>query len=415
MNSLTQFFSDLGFSDDFSSILVISSMLLILGIGSVIVNYITTSILVRAIEKLILKTKATWDDIFLKNSVLAKISHFAPLLFLDICIPIVFKENPLLIVRLNSFIIITLIILAVKLFNSVINSAYEIYLSQEISKDIPIKGFIQVIKIANYFIAGILFISVIIEKSPFFLLSGLGALTAVLLFVFKDVLLGLIAGIQLTANKMIRHGDWIEMPKYGADGEVLDVSLTTVKVKNWDKTITTIPTYSLISESFKNWRGMTESGGRRIKRSIVIDINSVSFCSNELIERLHSVSYLNDQITSKILEIGLHNKNENIDLNDVVNGRRLTNVGVFRMYIIEYLKRNKHIRNDMTFIIRQLSANSEGLPLEIYVFANETSWAVFEDIQSDIFDHLYAVINEFDLKLFQNATGNDFKGVLTKK
>lgn len=415
MNTLAQFFSDLGLSSDFSSILVTISMLLILAVGAFVVHLITKSILIRGIEKLILKTKATWDNIFLKNNVFTKITHFAPLLFLDICLPIVFKENPLLLLRLNSFILVILIILSVKLFNSVINSAYEIYLSQDISKEIPIKGFIQVLKIANYFIAGILFISVVIEKSPFFLLSGLGALTAVLLFVFKDVLLGLIAGIQLTANKMIRYGDWIEMPKYGADGEVLDVSLTTVKVTNWDKTITTIPTYSLISESFKNWRGMTEAGGRRIKRSVLIDINSVSFCSNELIERLNSVSYLNDQIKSKITEIDLHNRNENIDLNDIVNGRRLTNIGVFRMYIIECLKRNNHIRQDMPFIIRQLPANADGLPLEIYVFANETSWAAFEDIQSDIFDHLYAVIKEFDLKLFQKTTGNDFKEFIAGK
>jgi miniconductance mechanosensitive channel len=238
-------------------------------------------------------------------------------------------------------------------------------------------------------------------------------MTAVLLLIFKDAILGLVAGIQLTANKMIAVGDWIEMPKYGADGDVLDLTLTTVKVQNWDKTITTIPTYALISDAFKNWRGMQESGGRRIKRSIAIDMNSIKFCDEEMLERFRKIQYISEHIERKRKELQEHNRLLKVDDSSLANGRRLTNVGTFRAYIQAYLKNHPAIHQNMTFLVRQLAPSDHGLPIEIYVFSSDTAWVTYEAIQADIFDHLLAVLPEFDLRVFQSPAGHDFQQLVS--
>jgi miniconductance mechanosensitive channel len=258
-------------------------------------------------------------------------------------------------------------------------------------------------------IGAILVISNLMGQSPVILLSGIGALSAVVMLVFKDSILGLVAGIQLTSNDMLRVGDWIEMPKYDADGSITDISLNTVKIQNWDKTITTIPTYAMISDSFKNWRGMQNSGGRRIKRSIYIDTNSISFCTPEMIEQFEKIQYLENYILTKQKEINDYNVRYKIDRSSLVNGRALTNIGVFRAYIQAYLEKHPGIHKEMTLMVRQLAPQETGLPIEIYAFTNKTEWAVYEGIQADIFDHILAIAPSFGLRIFQNPTGHDFK------
>lgn len=284
-----------------------------------------------------------------------------------------------------------------------------------IARNVPVKGGIQSVKIIVFIIAALLFTSVLLDKSPVILLSGLGAMTAVFMLVFRDPLLGLVAGVQLSANKMLSVGDWLEMPKYGADGDVIDISLTTVKVQNWDKTITTIPAYALISDSFKNWKGMTESGGRRIKRSILIDATSVRFLETEEAFALSKAHYLESYIQNKVEEIANYNKEHNIDHSCRINGRRLTNLGSFRAYLERYLKSHKDIRQDMTLMVRQLPPTHEGIPIEIYCFTNTTAWTEYEGIQSDIFDHVYAVIPEFKLRVSQAPSGSDFRSWASEK
>ncbi|MFA9407924.1 MAG: mechanosensitive ion channel family protein, partial [Candidatus Dadabacteria bacterium] len=251
----------------------------------------------------------------------------------------------------------------------------------------------------------------VIGQSPAFFLGGLGAMAAVLMLIFKDPILGLAAGIQLSANKMVRVGDWIEMPKYGADGDVIDISLTTVKVQNWDKTIITIPTFALVSEGVKNWRGMSESGGRRIKRPIFIDMTSVKFCTLEMIEKFSKIQYLSNYVLDKKKELSDFNEQRNIDNTVLVNGRRMTNLGTFRAYLVSYLRDHPKINKNLTFLVRQLDPGPTGLPIEIYVFSSDQVWANYESIQADIFDHVLAVIPEFDLRVYQNPTGSDFQNL----
>ncbi|MFO7863766.1 MAG: mechanosensitive ion channel, partial [Salinivirgaceae bacterium] len=299
--------------------------------------------------------------------------------------------------------------------DSFVNALHEIYTKAPISKDRPIKGYVQVVQIIVYFMGVITIIAVLIGKSPGTLLAGLGALAAVLMLVFKDSILGLVAGIQLSLNKMVKIGDWISMPAHGADGDVIEITLNTVKVQNFDKTITTIPTYALVSESFSNWRGMMESDGRRIKRSLYVDIRSIHFCSEELLNKLEKVHVLSDYIKSRRKEVSDYNKSKGVDESMMANGRRLTNIGVFRRYIEEYLKHHPQINQDMTFLVRQLQATEKGVPVEIYVFSKEQRWVHFENIQSDIFDHLLAAIPEFELSIYQNPSGNDLQQFIKNK
>ena len=302
-----------------------------------------------------------------------------------------------------------MIIIGAFAFNSLLNSAGDIYNTYEISREKPIKSYLQIFMIFIYVLVGVFVIATLLNRSPWVLLSGIGAMTAILLLIFKDSILGLVAGFQLSANRMIRLGDWIEMPKYGADGDVIDISLHTVKVQNWDKTITTIPTYALISDSFKNWRGMSESGGRRIKRAIYIDVSSVKFCDDNMISRYEKIELLKDYISSKKKEIDEYNRSHNIDPSEPANGRKLTNIGTFRAYMLNYLKDHPMISDKMTFLVRHLSPTQNGLPIEIYVFSKDQEWANYEAIQADIFDHILAVVPEFELRVFQNPTGYDFR------
>jgi miniconductance mechanosensitive channel len=275
----------------------------------------------------------------------------------------------------------------------------------------PIDNFIQVAKLLVYFLAIIIMISIVIGESPVKLFAGLGAMTAVLMLVFRDSILGFVAGLQLSYNKMMNIGDWVEIPQHNASGSIMEIGLTTVKVRNFDNTITTVPTQSLINESFKNWRGMQESPGRRIKRALYIDMNSIHFCDQGCISRYTKVDYIKDYIQSKQSELDEFNKENVGDPESLVNGRHLTNVGIFRAYMMAYLKNHPGINQNLALLVRQLAPTDSGLPLEIYCFSSEKDWVNYESLQADIFDHLLAVAKEFDLKVFQKPAGFDIQGL----
>ncbi|MDX1482753.1 MAG: mechanosensitive ion channel, partial [Woeseiaceae bacterium] len=278
----------------------------------------------------------------------------------------------------------------------------------EMARSRPLTGFVQRLQIVVWIYGGDMIIAALLDRSPLLLLSGFGAMTAILILVFKDTILSLVASVQLTAQDMVRVGDWIEMPQFGADGDVIDVQLHTIKVQNWDRTITTIPTHKLISDSFRNWRGMTESGGRRIKRAIHLDVTTIRFQTAEEIERFRRFVLLEDYIAAKEKELADYNDALKKKVDDDVNFRRLTNVGTFRAYAFNYLKNHPQVHGDMTLLVRQQEPGPEGLPIEIYCFTNTTAWADYEGIQSDIFDHLLAIVPEFGLRLFQKPSGADF-------
>ncbi|MCW2254232.1 miniconductance mechanosensitive channel [Providencia alcalifaciens] len=276
---------------------------------------------------------------------------------------------------------------------------------------LPLRGIFQSIKLIATVLIAIMIIALLIGKSPLILLSGLGAMTAVMMLVFKDPIMGLVAGIQLSANNMVNIGDWLEMPKYGADGAVVDIGLTTVKVRNWDNTVTTIPTYALISDSFKNWKGMTDSGGRRIKRSVRLDTSSIHFLEHNEITSLEKANLLEPYIDNKISEINVFNAAIPEDKATPLNQRRLTNIGTFRAYVEAYMKSHPNIHKGMTIMVRQLESDSNGLPIEIYAFTNTTAWVDYERIQSDIFDHIFSILPQFNLRVHQSPTGTDMRAI----
>lgn len=379
--------------------------ILLIGLICIVANFISKKIVIRIITRIVTNSKVNWGTIILERQIFRKLSHIVP----AIIIYSFSSTFPTYQSIIEKLAITYIIIVGLVFIQSLLNALNDIYQTFDISKVKPIKGYIQVVNIIIMTLGFILVISNLIGESPLILLSGIGALSAVLMLVFKDSLLGLVSGIQLTANDMVRVGDWIEMPNYGADGDVIDISLNTVKVQNGDKTITMIPSYALISDSFKNWRGMQSSGGRRIKRSLYIDTSSITFCNEEMIEKFINVHYLSDFIIEKEREIAEYNAKNEIDRNNRVNGRALTNIGVFRAYISNYLKNHHGINQNMTLMVRQLGHSENGLPLEIYAFTNDVQWAVYESVQSDIFDHLFAVAPEFGLRVFQNPSGADLR------
>ena len=378
---------------------------------ALLADYIVKRIIISSITRLAKRSKNDWDDVFVKQKVFNRLAHLAPALIVYYSLQYIFDTIGV-VSFLGNITQAYMVLVVLLVIDAVLNALHEIYHKLPISKGRNIKGYIQVVKIIFYFAAIIMIISIFTEKNPTNLLTGLGAMAAVLMLVFKDTILGFVASIQLSANKMVNVGDWISMPKYNADGDVIDISLNTVKVQNWDKTIATIPTYALVSESFNNWRGMEESGGRRIKRSINIDMNSVAFLNSDQIERLRKFHVLKDYINQKEKEITEYNKSLHMDEGIVTNGRKMTNLGTFRKYLEEYLSRLPDINKDMTFLVRHLQPSDKGLPLEIYVFSKEKAWVNYEAIQADIFDHILAILPEFDLKVFQNPTGNDFKKII---
>lgn len=366
-----------------------------------ILFFITKKVVLKTIFKIFEKTSTTLDDVLINKNVFSKLPYLIPLVFLyslrDL-LPI-FK----IIDRLFLSLIAVIILISL---NALINAVNDVYKKTRFHEKLNIKSYIQLTKLFINVVGVIIITAIIAGKSPVYFLSGLGALTAVLMLVFKDTILSLVSSIQITSNNLFKVGDWIEAPQFGADGNVIDIALHSVKVQNWDKTISVIPTNKLINSSFKNWKGMSDSGGRRIKRSIKINMKSIKFCSNEMIEKYKSIELIRNYINTKMENISVHNSEKNIDQNDLLNGRSLTNVGTFRAYIELYLKNHSKIHKEMTFLIRQLAPQSDGLPIEIYVFSSDTNWVSYESIQSDIFDHLLAILPEFELEIFQNISGD---------
>lgn len=382
--------------------------LLVVLVSAWIANWIAKGVLMSLIRRAVKKTKTTWDNILMERGIFTRLSHLVPAIVIYSMAPIVFGGYDRAVSFMQVSAGIYMVGVGILVLNGLLDSIVEIYRTFEFARKMPIKSFLQVVKIVIYVFAAIVVISLILDKNPAKLLAGLGAMTAVLMLIFKDSILGLVGGIQLTANNMVHIGDWIEMSKYGADGDVIDISLTTVKVQNWDKTIATIPTYALITDSFRNWRGMSESGGRRIKRAIYIDMTSVKFCDEEMLAKFAKFQYISDYIQGKKDELAKWNTEEKVDDSQLVNGRRLTNLGTFRAYVAAYLRHHPKIHKDMTFLVRHLQPTSKGLPIQIYVFSNDQAWANYEAIQADIFDHIIAAIPQFELSVFQEPTGADF-------
>jgi len=376
---------------------------------SFIFYFLVKKFLIKIVHSFAKKSKNKWDDILMERKVFTRISYLIPLLIVNFFIPYLLADYPITINIVQKTLQILMVAVSVSAISSFLNALHHIYQNFEISKSKPIKGYLQVAKIILYIFAIVLLISILLGESSFGWLAGFGAFSAILMLVFKDPILGFVGGIQLTSNNMVKIGDWIAMHKYGADGTVIDISLTSVKVQNWDKTITTIPTYAMITDYFQNWRGMEESGGRRIKRSINIDMESVKFCTPEMLERFRKFQFVSDYIDKNNIEIEEYNAKYNIDNSVLVNGRRQTNLGIFRAYLKAYLHHNSNISDTMTFLVRQLQPTEYGIPVQIYVFSKIQEWAKYEDIQSDIFDHVISVIPQFDLRIFQNPTGANFK------
>ena len=368
--------------------------------------------LLRLIHHFVSKTRNKWDDAFMEAGLFRRVVRLFPLL-------LAYAGIERLLVPHGSGIMVSRILYALlilsigRVIQALLDSVERVYRMANLKNCRPIRGYVQGVMIVLYVFVTIFIAATLLGKSPWGLFSVLGGLTAVLLLVFKDTILGLVGGIQLSAHDMVRIGDWIEMPKYGADGDVIDITVNTVKVQNWDKTISTIPTYSMISDSFKNWRGMSDSGGRRIKRSINLDMNSVRFVDEKMIARFREMDFLSDYVVTKQQEIDEHNEKRRVNLSLEVNGRRQTNIGIFRAYLQNYLRSNPQIHDSMTFLVRQLQPTAQGLPIEIYVFSRDQVWANYESIQADIFDHILAAIPQFELRVFQDPSGADFRSLLS--
>lgn len=376
-----------------------------------IVYAIVKYLVVRSVHKLIGKTSSNIDDILVKRNLFGRIALLAPAVVIYKLTPEALVDYTVISTVILTVCLIYAVAIVVLVIDTLIDCVVEIYYRSSHDRHLPIRSFAQVAKLITYFFAIILVISFVIGESPMKLFAGLGAMAAVLMLVFKDPILGFVAGIQLSSNKMVGIGDWVEIPQHQADGDILEIGLTTVKVRNFDNTITTVPTQSLINDSFKNWRGMQESGGRRIKRSLYIDISSIQFCDEAMLMRYARVQYITDYLQQKQDEINQHNQQEQLNLSSLANGRRLTNVGTFRAYIQAYLAKHPEIHQDLTVLVRQLEPGNTGLPIQVYAFSREKNWIKYESIQADIFDHLIAVAEEFDLRLFQQPSGNDFKAM----
>jgi len=353
------------------------------------------------------RSKNKFDDLLIKHRLFRRISYLVPTFILYYFIQDSIFATPVLVSIIRRILEVIFVLIIVLIVDSVLSSLNDYYDRFEFSKDHPIKSLVQIIKIILYLFGSLFAIATLLHRDLNSLFIGLGTLSAVLMLVFRDPILGFVGGLQLIFNKMIRIGDWISMPQYNADGNVLEITLTTVKVQNWDKTIVTIPTYSLISNSFQNWRGMEESGGRRIKRAVYIDMDSVHFVSEDELVRFRKIKMLRPYLAKKEKEIDAYNKKFTMDPEVLVNGRRQTNLGIFRAYLKAYLSNREDIRNDMTFLVRHLPPSEKGIPIEIYVFTRTIEWAAYEDIQADIFDLVLAVLPEFGLRVYQFPKSGD--------
>jgi miniconductance mechanosensitive channel len=376
---------------------------------AILADIFTKRVVLPAIQKAVSRSQTDLDDVLFENRVFDALVHIAPALVIQAGAPIVFEDVPVVLPWISKAVSVYIIGSVVWVASAVLDALYEFSKRSEYLKDKPMLSYIQVGKLVVYILASILIFSSLFDKSPLVVLSAFGAVAAVLLFVFKDTIMGLVASIQISTNDMLRVGDCVTMEKYQADGEVTRITLNTITVQNYDKTISHIPSFVFVSDSFKNWRGMSDSGVRRIKRTLLINISTVRFCDKEMLDRFSKFELLKDYIDSRSKEIEEYNAEAGIDKVYPINGRHLTNIGVLRQYMQNYLERNPHIRQDMTCLVRQLNPTENGIPLEVYCYANTTELTPYENIQSDLFDHLMASVPLFDLTIFQRPSGTDFR------
>jgi miniconductance mechanosensitive channel len=380
--------------------------------AAIAANLIVKHLLLRIVRAVARRSLRSVGDALIRHRVFARFSQVVPAVLVSAGIDFVPELSELFVAVIKSVSSAYIVLIFTLTLTAVLGAGLDVYNTYPSARTRPLKGMVQLLQIVIYVLGAIIVVAELADRSPLLFLSGFGAMTAVLLLVFKDTILGLVASVQLSANDMVRVGDWIEMPQFGADGDVIDVALHTVKVQNWDKTITAIPTYKLIAESFKNWRGMSDSGGRRIKRAIYVDQSSIGFLSGEEAESLKRFSLLSEYIDAKRRELDEFSRGLGDKGASEVNRRRLTNIGTFRAYVFNYLNAHPQINTDMTLLVRQLMPGPDGLPIEIYCFTKTTEWRAYEDIQSDIFDHTIAILPEFGLRLFQRPTGSDLGAVL---
>lgn len=406
--------SEAGIASEWISLVRLFLGIIVLLLFSVAIYILTKKFVLTILHAFFKKTPIKWDDILADRQTFDNLAHFIPAVMIRIAMPALFSdyENllPFMIKLADIYVLIAATLIAISILK-----AFEYILSQsEAFVNKPLASYFQLLRIVLYIAIFITILSVLLGKSPMYFLTAFGAMTAIILLIFKDTILGLVASVQISTNDVVRVGDWVEMPKFNADGDVIAINLNTVKVRNWDKTITAIPTFYFITDSFKNWRGMQESGGRRIKRSILFNVHTIKFVDPETRERFKKYTLITDYVSDRQLEIEKYNEDSGVDTSELINGRRMTNIGIFRNYVQNYLTEHKGIAQNMTMLVRQLPADDRGLPIEIYCFTNTTSWLEYETIQSDIFDHLFAAASWFDLELYQQPAGSDIALAIEK-
>ncbi|WP_261798624.1 mechanosensitive ion channel family protein [Alistipes hominis] len=373
-------------------------------------DFVCRQLLLRVVKRIVARTKATWDDILFEDRVLRRLCHIVPPVLIYFLLPLAFPPESGMVAFVLKLLLIYVIAVVLRFVNAFLKALHDVADQKEELQGKPLKGLMQTGQVIAFFVCIILIISILIDKSPARLLAGLGASAAILMLVFKDSIMGLVSGIQLTANDMLHVGDWISMSKYGVNGRVTEVTLNTVKVRNWDNTIVTVPPYLLISDSFQNWRPMQDSGGRRVMRSVNIDMNSVRFCTPEMLDRFRKIRLLKDYIDETERLIAESNEQAGVENDpEPVNGLHQTNLGVFRAYLERYLRSLAGINQEMMLMVRQLQPTEKGLPVELYFFSKVTEGTVYEKVQADVFDHVLAVIPEFGLRVFQNPAGSDVR------
>ncbi|MGV0756221.1 mechanosensitive ion channel family protein [Empedobacter brevis] len=403
--------STFGFSSYSTTIITTLVLSIALVIILYVIDFLFRKVLLLVLTNVIRKSKTKIDDLLVKNKVLQFVTHIVPIIVAQEAIPLIFKGFPNWIKIAMQITDVALVVAIGLLFSAVFKTFRDFLRSKKSFADKPIDSYLQVMNISLFFVCGILIFSIVTGKSPLTFLVSLGAASAILMLVFKDSILGFVASIQVSMNDMVRVGDWIEMTKYGADGTVIEINLGSVKVQNFDKTITTIPTYALVSDSFRNYRGMQNAGGRRIKRSINIKMNSIRFVTEEEIEELKKIKMLYDFIVDRSSEIEQYNRSNKVDPTVWANGRRMTNIGLFRQYIKTYTYNSPKIRKDLMFEVRQLQPTEHGLPIELFMFTNTTVWNEYEVIMADIFDHIIAVVPFFHLEIFESPSSNDMRKI----
>jgi len=409
-----ELFIDAGLSSSLSSLLSTVTLVLIVISLSWLSNLFAKVVILEVVTRIVKKSKTTWDDVFLEQKVFTRLSHFAPALVIWFMAGWALKAYPVWLVLVHKLAYVYMVVVGMIVINSFIEAWHTIYNTLPISQHRHIKGYVQLLKIFVVLIALLIVISVIFKQEIGTLVAGLGAMAAVLILVFKDSLLGLVASIQLSADKLLKVGDWITIPKRDVDGVVTDITLNTVKIQNFDKTIINIPTYSLVNESFQNWKGMEEAGVRQIKRSIYIDMKSIRFLDKDLIHKLSRIPELKDYIVSSGMQNRQPVDSESEAMKAFFNSSQLTNLGIFRYYAETYLKQHQLIDTKQTVILRHRAPEGNGLPLQVYAYTKNNQFIPYENIQSEIFEHLLAIMNEFGLKVFQHPTGDDLLSLSAK-